>query len=345
MSENYGLTKDGREAKTYTITNSKGASVTISDFGGIITKLLVPNKDGKLIDVVLGYDSASDYENGGGFLGALIGRVGNRIGKGHFTLNGQEYQVATNDGANHLHGGNIGFDKYIWQVEEVEQGLKLSMESSDGDEGYPGNMKVEVLYTFDDDNCLTIDYKAESDKDTLCNLTNHAYFNLDGHDGGNIEEHVLKLYASAFTPTDEGNIPTGEIADVSETPFDFMMAKMIGQDIEKDCKQIKYGSGYDHNFVLDKALGEMGMVADVHSNKSGIRMTCETSQPGVQFYTGNHLGGNVGKDGVIYKKRGGFCLETQNFPDAINHDNFPSAILKAGEPYEEVTKYRFNIWA
>ena len=344
MSENYGLTTDGREAKAYTITNSNGAAVTISDFGGIITKLLVPDKDGKLTDVVLGYDSASDYENGGGYLGALIGRFGNRIGKGHFVLNGKEYQLATNDGANHLHGGNVGFDKYIWEVEEVAQGLKLLMESPDGDEGYPGKMNIEVIYTFDDDNCLTIDYKATSDKDTLCNLTNHAYFNLDGHDGGSIEEHVLKLYASTFTPTDAGNIPTGEIADVSETPFDFMMSKKIGRDIGKECQQIEYGLGFDHNFVLDKASGKMGMVADVHSEKSGIRMTCETTQPAVQFYTGNHLGGNVGKDGVVYEKRGGFCLETQNFPDAINHDNFPSPILRAGETYEKLTKYRFDIW-
>ena len=345
MSGNYGLTKDGREAKTYTISNKVGASVTISDFGGIITKLLVPDKDGKLTDVVLGYDSASDYENGGGYLGALIGRFGNRIGKGHFTLNGKEYQLATNDGVNHLHGGDVGFDKYIWQVQAVDGGLKLTMESPDGDEGYPGKMNIEVIYTFDDDNCLTIDYKATSDKDTLCNLTNHAYFNLDGHDGGSIEEHVLKLYASAFTPTDAGNIPTGEINDVTETPFDFTISKKIGRDIGQECQQIEYGLGFDHNFVLDKASGEMGMVADVHSDKSGIRMTCETTQPAVQFYTGNHLSGNVGKNGVIYEKRGGFCLETQNFPDAINHDNFPSPILKAGETYEEVTKYRFGIWA
>lgn len=344
MSGNYGLTKDGREAKTYTITNKAGAYVTISDFGGIITKLLVPDKEGNLRDVVLGYESASDYENGGGYLGALIGRCGNRIGKGLFAIDGKEYQLATNDGANHLHGGNVGFDKYIWQVEEVNQGLMLSIESPDGDEAYPGNMKVTVTYTFDDDNCLTIDYKAISDKDTICNLTNHAYFNLDGHDGGSIEEHVLKLHASAFIPTDDGNIPTGEINDVAETPFDFMMGKAIGQDIGKNCEQLQFGAGYDHNYVLDKAVGKMGIVADIHSDKSGIRMVCETTQPGVQFYTGNHLGGNVGKDGVIYGKRQGFCLETQNFPDAINHDNFPNAILKAGETYKEVTKYRFDIW-
>ena len=339
----YGLTKDGRKAKTYTITNSQGAYVTISDFGGTITSLLVPDKDGKLRDVVLGYESASDYQSGGGFLGSLIGRFANRIGKGRFTLNGKEYQLATNDGANHLHGGNVGFDEYIWQVEELPSALKLSMESPDGDEQYPGTMKVEVIYTFDDDNCLTIAYKATSDKDTICNLTNHAYFNLDGHKAGDIGEHVLKLYASAFTPTDEGNIPTGEIADVNATPFDFTKGKKVGQDIESDCQQIKFGKGYDHNFVLDKKAGKMSVVADVYSAQSGIRMITETTQPGIQFYSGNYLGGNVGKDGMIYEKRGGFCLETQNFPDAINHDNFPSPILKTGETYEEVTKYRFSV--
>ena len=344
MSESYKMTNDGRAAKTYTITNAQGASVTISDFGGIITQLLVPDKDGELRDVVLGYDGASDYENGGGYLGALIGRYGNRIAKGKFTLNGKDYQLATNDGDNHLHGGDIGFDKCFWQVSEIPQGLKLSLESPDGDEQYPGNLKMEVSYVFDDDNCLTIDYRAVSDQDTICNLTNHAYFNLDGHDGGSVEDHVLKLYASAFTPTNEGSIPTGEISDVAETPFDFRVAKVIGRDIEVDCEQLKWAGGFDHNFVLDKASGEMGKVADVHSTKSGIRMITESTQPGVQFYTGNYLDGNVGKGGVVYQKRGGFCLETQNFPDAINHDNFPSAILKAGETYKELTKYRFDIW-
>lgn len=345
MSESYGLTKDGRAAKAYTITNKQGASVTISDFGGIITRILVPDKDGQLKDVTLGYDSASDYENGGGFMGALIGRYANRIAKGHFTLNGKEYQVAINNGANHLHGGNVGFDKYIWQVEEIPQGLKLSMESPDMDEQYPGNMKVEVIYTFDDDNCLTINYRAVSDKDTVCNLTNHAYFNLDGHDSGSIEGHVLKLYASVFTPTDEGSIPIGKFEDVEDTPFDFRMAKSIGQDINMDCQQLKWAGGYDHNYVLDKASGEMGMVAEVHSINSGIRMSVETTQPGVQFYSGNSIDDNTkGKDGATYQKRDGFCLETQNFPDAVNHDNFPSAILRAGEIYEKVTKYRFDIW-
>ena len=344
MIKSYGVTNDGREAKAYTMTNNTGASVTISDFGGIITKLLVPDKDGQLRDVVLGYDSASDYENGGGYFGALIGRIGNRIAKGHFVLNGQEYQLAINNGVNHLHGGKVGFDKYIWQVAEIEQGLKLTMESPDMDEQYPGNMKVEVTYLWDDDNCLTIAYRAISDKDTICNLTNHAYFNLNGHESGSIEEHVLKLNASAFTPTDEGSIPTGAIQDVAGTPFDFRNAKIIGQDINVDCEQIKWPGGFDHNFALDKEEGQMSLVAEAYSEGSGILMTCESTQPGVQFYTGNSIGDNtVGKEGVVYQKRDGFCLETQNFPDAINHDNFPSAVLRAGEVYEEVTKYRFDI--
>jgi len=343
MNKSYGFTSDGREAKLYTITNVQGASVTISDFGGTITHLMVPDKHGQLRDVVLGYDCVDDYVKGGGYLGALIGRFGNRIGKGHFTLNGQAYQLATNDGANHLHGGDIGFDRQIWQAEEIEQGLRLSLESPDMDEQYPGNMKVEVTYLWDDDNCLTIDYKAVTDKDTICNLTNHAYFNLSGHDSGSVEEHVIKLCASAFTATDKESIPTGEISDVEGTAFDFRMAKTIGRDIDKECDQLKWAGGFDHNFVVDKEDGQMALVAEVHSDKSGIRMTCTSTQPGVQFYTGNFINGNVGKGGALYQKRGGFCLETQNFPDAINHENFPSPILKAGETYEELTKYCFDI--
>jgi len=340
----YGLTKDGKATKFYTITNKSGASVTISDFGGIIKNLLVPDKDGKLVDVILAYDTASDYEHGTTFMGALIGRFANRIAKGQFSLNGQAYQVAQNDGENHLHGGDVGFDKHIWQAEEVPNGIKLSMESPDMEENYPGNMKVEVTYLFDDDNCLTIDYKAVSDKDTLCNLTNHAYFNLNGHDSGSIEEQYLKLYASSFTPTNEGSIPTGEIKSVVGTPLDFTTEKMIGKDINEDYNQLEWAGGFDHNFVLDKQDEKLTIAAKAYSPTSKIIMTCETTQPGIQLYTGNYIAADTaGKDGAVYQKRGGFCLETQNFPDAINHDNFPSAILKAGEAYREVTKYRFGI--
>lgn len=344
MNNTYGKTNDGRETKLYTINNKNGASVTISDFGGIITKLCVPDKNKKMRDVVLAYESVSDYENGGTFMGSIIGRFGNRIAKGHFSLNGEEYQLATNNGVNHLHGGNVGFDKYVWQAEEISNGLKLTHVSPDMDEQYPGNMTVTVVYTFDDENCLTIDYQATTDKDTLCNLTNHAYFNLDGHDSGSIEGHELTLFASNFTPTDNGSIPTGEIKSVSGTPFDFTTAKEIGKDIEEDCQQLNWAGGYDHNFVIDRVDQEMTIVAKARGPQSGIVMTCETTQPGVQFYTGNSIGADtVGKDGVHYQKRSGFCLETQNFPDAINHENFPSVVLKAGSIYKEVTKYRFSV--
>ena len=340
----YGLTKDGRETKLYELTNKNGAKVVISDLGGIITNLWVPDKEGVQRDVVLACANASDYEDSSAFMGALIGRFANRIAKGQFSLNGIDYQLAINNGVNHLHGGEIGFDKYIWQAKQEGDKLTLTMESPDMDEQYPGNMKVEVIYTFDDESCLTIDYSATSDKDTICNLTNHVYFNLEGHDSGDIKEHMLRLNASNFTPTDDGSIPTGEIASVEATPFDFRQTKAIGQDIATKCQQIEWANGFDHNFVLDKEGQELSVAAEVYSPISGITMTCETTQPGVQFYTGNFIGADTkGKDDAIYQKRSGFCLETQNFPDAINHENFPTAVLKAGEIYKESTKYRFGI--
>ena len=344
MKTTYGLTKAGKETKLYTITNKKGASITICDLGGIITNLWIPDRDGKLRDIVLAYDNASDYEDGSAFMGSIIGRVANRISNSKFTLNGQEFNLAQNNGANSLHGGNRGFDKYIWHVSEIEKGLKLSIDSPDMDENYPGNMHVEVTYTFDDENCLTISYLAKSDQDTLCNLTNHAYFNLEGHDAGHVGNHLMKIYASKYTLADGSSIPTGEIAEVAGTPFDFREAKLVGRDIGEDCQQLKFAGGYDHNYILDKEDKELTLVSETSSTISGIMMTCETTQPAVQFYSGNHMTDNtVGKDGVLYQKQSGLCLETQGYPDAINHDNFPSVVLKAGDTYQEITKYKFTV--
>ena len=344
MKTTYGLTKAGKETGLYTITNTKGASITICDLGGIITNLWIPDRDGKLRDIVLAYDNASDYEDGNAFMGSIIGRVANRISNSKFTLNGQEFKLAQNDGPNSIHGGNKGFDKYIWHVCEIEKGLKLSIDSPDMDENYPGNMHVEVTYTFDDENCLTISYLATSDQDTLCNLTNHTYFNLDGHDAGHVGNHLMKIYASKYTLADGSSIPTGEIAEVAGTPFDFSEAKLVGRDIGEDCQQLKFAGGYDHNYILDKEDKELTLVSETSSAISGIMMTCETTQPAVQFYSGNHMTDNtVGKGGVLYQKQSGLCLETQGYPDAINHDNFPSVVLKAGDTYQEITKYKFTV--
>lgn len=337
--------KAGRQATLYTITNAQNASVTVCDFGGIITSLIVPDRDGRMTDVVLGYQHLAGYEDSTTYFGALIGRYANRIAKGRFEVGGKNYQVAVNNGENHLHGGKVGFDSRFWEVNVVDGGLQLTLESAHMEEHYPGNMKVKVIYTLDDDNCLTISYEAVSDQDTLCNLTNHSYFNLNGHESGSVEGQMVKLNASSFTPTDAGSIPTGEIRSVEGIPFDFRGYKRIGKDIEESCEQLDFAGGFDHNFVLDKESEELAVAAQAYSATSGISMICETTQPGIQFYTGNYINAQdpVGKDGACYGKRHGFCLETQGFPDAINHDNFPSVVLKAGEQYKEVTKYCFGI--
>lgn len=338
-------TKAGIETELYTITNAQNASVTICSFGGIVTSLIVPDKNGTLKDVVLGYEHIAGYEEADAYFGALIGRFGNRIAKGRFALGGTTYQLAVNDGENHLHGGMKGFDSRFWEVKTIGDSLHLMLESEDMEENYPGNLKVEVVYSLDDNNCLEISYHAISDKDTVINLTNHMYFNLNGHDSGTVNMQMMKLYASAFTPTDGGSIPTGEIRQVAETPFDFREYKNIFKDIEYPCEQIRFAGGFDHNFVLDKEPGVMAPAAEAYSEESGITMFCETTQPGIQFYTGNYISGegSLGKGGISYGKRHGFCLETQNFPDAVNHDDFPSAVLKAGEKYHEVTRYTFGV--
>ena len=342
----FGTLADGRAADLYTITNDSGASVSISTYGGILVRLTVPDKGGKPTDVLLGFDGLAGYAPvNPGYMGALIGRVGNRIGSGRFMLNGVHYQVATNSNGHHLHGGDVGFDKKIWAAEpdEAKNALKLCIVSPDGEENYPGTLEVTVTYTLSEDNGLSIRYEAVSDKDTLCNLTNHAYFNLSGEGSGTIEDHTIQINASRFTVTDSGLIPTGELRSVAGTPFDLRQPTRIGDGLKRlsDDEQLRYGGGYDHNFMLDGEGYRETVV--LRSPKSGIVMKVFTDMPGVQLYTGNMLSTDwPGKGGKNYGLRDGLCLETQFPPDAVNHPDFPSAVLKAGERLESTTSYIFT---
>jgi aldose 1-epimerase len=338
----FGKTEDGAEVDLYTLTNANGMKAKIITYGGIITELWVPDKNGKLADVVLGHDNLKSYLAGHPFFGAIAGRVANRIAKGKFKLDGKEYTLATNNGTNHLHGGKKGFDKVVWKAHPVTVGsptLVLTYTSKDGEEGYPGNLDVTVVYTLTNRNALQIDYTAKTDKATPVNLTNHSYFNLAGHDSGDILGHEMEIFADRYTPTDDTLIPTGKIEPVKGTPLDFTSATPVGKHI----KEIKAEPvGYDHNFVLRPARG-LKTAARVTEPKSGRVMEVITSEPGVQFYTGNFLSGSdKGKGGAVYKQYSGLCLETQHFPDSVNHPEFPSMILKPGAKYETTTIYTFS---
>lgn len=329
----------------YTLTNANGMMAKITNFGGIVVSLFVPDKDGKLDDVVLGYDELQSYLKNDYYLGCIIGRHANRIEDSRFEINSIEYNLVKNDGNNHLHGGNAGFHKVIWKEETVKngsiEGLKLSYMSKDGEENYPGNMDVTVTYELNNDNSLVIDYYGVCDKDSVANLTNHSYFNLSGHESGDILEHQLMINADSFTPIDEYGIPTGEIREVTGTPMDFKEMKCIGTCIGMGDQQLINGKGYDHNWVLNcKGISEKA--AEVFDPVSGRRMEVYTTKPGIQFYSGNYLADSVkGKAGVQYKKRSGLCLETQYFPNGLKHKNFPSPILKAGCEYKHTTIYKF----
>ena len=343
----FGTMPDGKEIYIYTLKNNNGMTVDITNYGGIIVTSLVPSKNGEFIDVMLGYDNLEGYLKGDKFFGALIGRFGNRIQNGKFTLNGQEYTVAQNDGENHLHGGIKGFDKVVWEAEisnASSNELQLSYFSKDGEEGYPGNLNVKVTYVLTEDNAIEINYNATSDKDTVVNLTNHAYFNLSGHSSGDVLNQKLMINADKFTVNDQYSIPTGEIKEVSGTPMDFKTLTPIGKNINSDYDQIIFGKGYDHNWVLN-ANGSLEVkAAQAIDENSGIVMDVFTSTPGIQFYSGNFLDGlGVGKNSAIYNIRNGFCLETQYFPNSINCDKFESPILKAGEEYNHKTVYKFSI--
>lgn len=342
----YGNTASGIPVDIFTLKNSKGTTVEITNFGGIIVSLMVPDKEGKLDDVVLGYDKLAGYEKKGPYFGAIIGRYANRIGNSRFELNGVEYKLAKNEGDNHLHGGIVGFDKVVWNAEVVTkngtEALELTYRSKDGEEGYPGNLDVKVTYILTEDNALVIDYFAVSDKDTVVNLTNHSYFNLSGHASGDILHEKLMINADKFTPTDRYSIPTGELADVKGTPMDFTVLKPIGQDIGAQYEQILLTKGYDHNWVLNTNGNISKKAAEVIDEKSGRAMEVYTTKPGVQLYTANFLDGSeIGKGGVAYNKNAALCLETQYFPDSVNKKNFPSPVLRAGEEYKHTTIYKF----
>jgi aldose 1-epimerase len=346
--EPFGTTDDSVPVSIYTMKNSNGMEARITNYGGILVSLLVPDKTGRLEDVVLGYDSLSSYVKNNPYFGALIGRYGNRIAKGKFTLDGKEYSLAINNGANTLHGGVKGFDKVVWDAKEQKgktgQSLVLTYFSKDGEEGYPGNLRVKVVYTLTEKNELKIEYTATTDKATVVNLTHHSYFNLAGAVTGDILSHELMINADKFTPIDEGLIPTGELKSVTGTPFDFTKSAEIGSRINTDDQQLKFGKGYDHNFVLNGKAKGLSLAARVEEKTTGRVMEVLTTEPGVQFYSGNFLDGtNIGKGGAAYKFRYGFCLETQHFPDSPNEPKFPSTVLKPGRKYSTTTVYRFSV--
>jgi len=344
----FGQTADGTAVDLYTLTNDTGCEAKITNYGGIVVALSVPDRAGEADDVVLGYDNLADYIKDSPYFGALVGRYGNRIAEGRFTLNGVEYTLARNEnGQNHLHGGDVGFDKAVWQAREVAgeggPGLELTYVSDDGEEGYPGRLRVKVVYTLTGDSGLRIDYEAATDKDTVLNLSQHSYFNLRGAGSGDILGHEMQIHADRFTPVDANLIPTGELRPVAGTPMDFTQPMAIGARIEADYEQLALGGGYDHNWVLNSGGGEPAPAARVREPDTGRVMEVLTTEPGIQFYAGNFLdGSHVGKGGKAYQHRWGLCLETQHFPDSPNHPEFPSAVLKPGETYRQTTVYRFS---
>lgn len=338
----FGIGKNEESVTLYSFENKNGMVMEVTDFGATLYSLIVPDKDGNLVDVVLGYDSPQGYmgPSGTGF-GATIGRNGNRIGKAQFTLNGKLYKLDENNNGNNLHSGLDYYHYRKWNVKAVaENSITLSLHSPDGDQGYPGSFDVDVTYTLTDDNELRIEYDGVPDADTVVNMTNHSYFNLDGHASGNILEHVLWVDADGFTATDIELIPTGEIVPVEGTPMDFRVPKKVGRDIEEQYEPLIFGGGYDHNWCLNHR-GEFAKVIELSSDISGITMEVYTDLPGVQIYSGNFLENEIGKQSVVYKHRQGICFETQHYPDAINHENFPSPIVKKGEEYKTRTSYKF----
>ncbi|OJV13426.1 MAG: galactose mutarotase [Dyadobacter sp. 50-39] len=344
--EAFGQLPDGQQADLYTLTNANGMTVNITNYGGIVTKLTAPDKNGQWADVVLGFDSLPPYLSGHPFFGALVGRYGNRIAKGKFKLNGQEYSLAINNGPNALHGGTKGFDKVLWKATEIKKdsvvGLQLEYTSKDMEEGYPGNLTVKVVYTLDNENALTIDYTATTDKPTVVNLTNHSYFNLTGLKR-DILDHEVTIESDSIVPVDTTLIPTGKLRAVEGTPFDFRKATKIGAGINKtEDEQIAAGGGYDHCWVLKRSGDGLVKFATVHEPESGRVMEVFTTEPAVQFYTGNFLDGKLTGKGATYVKRFGLCLETEHYPDSPNQPQFPSTTLNPGETYHTTTKYQFS---
>ena len=349
----FGTTPDGRHVDLYTLRNAKGAEACIMTYGGIVQKLLMPDKNGKLADVVLGFDDLAGYTTGYyatncAYFGALIGRYGNRIGGGQFTLEGKTYTLAKNNNGNSLHGGLKGFDKVVWTAKPSVgvhgPQLTLAYVSLDGEEGYPGNLEVTAIYTLTEDNELRLEYTAHTDKPTVLNLTHHSYFNLAGQGSGTILNHILYINSDKTTPVDSGLITTGAFADVTGTPFDFRKPTAIGARINDPDPVLQYGPGYDHNWVINKPLGEFGLMARVVEPTSGRVMEVWSDEPGLQFYAGNFLDGSItGKDGKVYQKRDAFCMEPQHYPDSPNKPGFPSTELKPGQVFRNTIVYKFSV--
>ncbi len=343
----FGATSDGHKADIYTLTNTHGVHARITNYGGTIVSLDVPDRKGRLGDVELGFDTLEQYIKDSPHFGCICGRYANRIAKGRFVLDGVEYTLAVNNGPNHLHGGRKGFDKMIWNAEPVEQagavGVRMTYLSHDGEEGYPGNLSCTLTYLLTHDNKLQIDYEARTDKPTPINLTNHSYFNLAGHGNGDILNHVLTIHADRFTPTDETQIPTGELRSVKGTPMDFTQPVPIGARIGLDDPQLRIGRGYDCNWVLNSGGGSLAPAAEVYEPNSGRVMKVLTTEPAIQLYTANHLDGHhVGKGGKRYVRHGALCLETQHYPDSPNKPHFPSTILRPGKAFRSTTVYAFS---
>jgi len=341
----FGKTADGKSVEIYTLTGKNGVEAKISTFGATLVSLKEPDRNGKLANVVLGFDTVDPYVKGVPFYGATIGRYGNRIAQGKFTLDGKTYQLPTNDGPNSLHGGVKGFDKHLWKAEAVEtkdgSALKLTYISADGEEGYPGQLTVHVTYTLRNDNALAIAYEAVTTKPTVVNLTNHTYFNLTGTPDKTILDHVLTIKADRITPVDKTLIPTGELKPVKGTPFDFTKPTAIGARIGADNEQLKFGKGYDHNWVLN-STGKLATAAILEDPSTGRVLEVQTAEPGVQFYSGNFMDGKPAGKGTVYKHRTGLCLETQHFPDSPNKPGFPSTVLRPGQTYHTETVLLFR---
>lgn len=340
----FGKSPEGKNIYLYTLSNDKGMKASLTNLGAILVSLLVPDKDGKVADVVLGFDKAECYYRNSSFFGAIIGPSANRIAGATFEIDGEKYQLDGNDHGNNLHSHwDKGYHKQLWEAAEGENCVTFSLEDADGNMGFPGKKKIEITYSLSENNALKLSYRANSDKKTIFNLTNHTYFNLDGHDSGSIEEHEMWLKASHYTPVVPGAIPTGEIAEVQGTPMDLTTTKKVGEEIGADFEQLTMCGGYDHNWVIDDWNGELQHFATVKGPRSGRVMKAYTTLPGVQFYAGNFIDTQNGKDGVVYTRRHGLCLETQYYPDCIHHENFPSCVFggEAGE-YTSVTVYEFE---
>lgn len=339
----FGQTNSGKTVRSFTVSNGRGMAMTVSDLGAVLISVLVPDKNGDVCDVVLGYDQPAGYEKADPFFGAIVGRNANRIGNAAFTLNGKTYELCKNDGENNLHSGIDFFIQRIWDVKEVDdQSVTFALHSPDGDQGYPGSAEIEVTYTLTEENEIRIDYQAVPSEDTVFNMTNHSYFNLNGHASGDILDQKVWIDADSYTRADAASIPTGELTDVTGTPMDFRTKKAIGRDIEQDYEALRFGKGYDHNFVLNNH-GSYAKVAEMSAKESGITMEVYTDLPGMQLYTGNFITDESGKGNAVYQKRQAACFETQYFPDAVNQEAFEGPICKGGSAYRTTTTYKFSV--